>query len=126
MMNFAIALETDGTTVLLELVGEFDMTAVPTFEAVVSDHVKRGSRYFVLDLDRLQYIDSRGIYALIEMLRQVHNHRGDAAFVLTNSRIARVFALSGIERAFRFYADRAAALAWAWRAPACPADAVPV
>jgi len=73
MMSFAIALETYGQTALLELVGELDMAASPTFSEVVGDQLGRGSAAFVVDLDKLTYIDSRGLYALIEMLRSVRN-----------------------------------------------------
>jgi anti-anti-sigma factor len=65
----------------------------------------------VLDLDAVQFIDSRGIYALLEMLREARTERGDVRIVLTNKRISRVFELSGIDRALRFFPNRAAALA---------------
>ena len=93
---------------------------------MVAEQLDRGDRCLVLDLDRLQYIDSRGIYALIEMLRAVHNRSGCASIVLDNARIVRIFELSGIASAFRFFRDRTTALAaaWEWRAPARPSDAV--
>jgi len=110
MMSFAVALQTYGQTTLLELVGELDMAAAPTFLEVVSEQLRRGSNAFVVDLDRLSYIDSRGLYALIEMLRSVRNQRGDVAIVLTNAQISRVFAISGIDSVFRFFPDRPTAL----------------
>lgn len=110
MMNFAIALERHGSAVLLELVGEFDMEAAPTFAQVVGEQLDRRDQCLVFDLDRLEYIDSRGIYALIEMLRAVHNRDGCASIVLSNTHIARIFALSGIASAFRFFPDRVTAL----------------
>jgi anti-sigma B factor antagonist len=120
MMNFAIALETYGDVALLELVGEFDMIAEPTFAKVVGDQLARGARYIIVDLDKLSYIDSRGIYALLEMLRTVHDQDAGTALVLTNARISRIFALSGIGSVFRFFQNRTTALAsaWDWRAPA--------
>jgi len=111
MMSFAIALETYGQTALLELVGELDMAASPTFSEVVGDQLGRGSAAFVVDLDKLTYIDSRGLYALIEMLRSVRNAGGDVAIVLNNPQIARVFAISGIDSVFRFFPNRPAAFA---------------
>ena len=111
MMNFTIASTALGAAVLLDLHGEFDLEAVPVFERVVRDELARGVRLLVLDLDALQFIDSRGIYALIEMLREARAERGDVRIVLTNRRISRVFELSGIDRALRFFPNRAAALA---------------
>jgi len=111
MMNFTIASTALGPAVLLDLHGEFDLEAVPVFERVVRDELARGVRLLVLDLDALKFIDSRGIYALIEMLREARAERGDVRIVLTNRRISRVFELSGIDRALRFFPNRAAALA---------------
>jgi len=123
MMSFAIALETCGQTAVLELVGEFDMTAAPTFSQVVGDQLGRGSDALVVDLDNLSYIYSRGLYALIEMLRTVRNHHGAIALVLTNPQIARVFAISGIDSVFHFFSDRPAAIAFL-RTSSAPAAAV--
>src|SRR5215469_2960976 len=111
MMNFTIASAALGPAVLLELHGEFDLEAVPVFERVVRDELARGVRLLVLDLDALLFIDSRGIYALLEMLREARAERGDVRIVLTNRHISRVFELSGIDRALRFFPNRAAALA---------------
>ncbi|MBV8170862.1 MAG: STAS domain-containing protein [Candidatus Eremiobacteraeota bacterium] len=110
-MNFTIAFAARGPAVLLELHGEFDLEAVPVFESVMRDQLGRGCRLLVLDFDALQFIDSGGIYAVIEMLRAARSERSDVRFVLTNQRIARVFELSGIDRALRFFPNRAAALA---------------
>ena len=111
MMNFAIAVHSYDGAVVIELVGEFDLDAAPTFGTMIAGQLERGERRFIVDLDKLTYIDSRGIYALIEMLRAVRAADGDACLVMANPRIARVMTIAGIERALPFAADRAGALA---------------
>lgn len=111
MMNFSLALEQRQDLVVLELYGEFDMMAAPVFCQVVDAQLRRGVSRFVLDLKKLEYIDSRGIHALISTLGAVQHQRGDISLVIGNERIARILALAGIDQVFTSYDDRRVALA---------------
>jgi anti-sigma B factor antagonist len=111
MMNFSISLEQRQDLVLLELYGEFDMVAAPTFCEIVTAQLGQGIARFVVDLNNLEYIDSRGIHALISMLGAAQQHRGDISLVIGNERIARILALAGVDQVFTSYDDRRVALA---------------
>jgi anti-sigma B factor antagonist len=111
MMNFSVSLEQRQELAILELFGEFDMMAAPTFCEIVTAQVEQGIVRFVVDLKNLKYIDSRGIHALITMLGAVQQQRGDIRLVIGNDRIARVLALAGVDQVFTSYDDRRLALA---------------
>jgi anti-sigma B factor antagonist len=111
MMNFSISSERRQDLAILELHGEFDMMAAPTFCDVVTAHLREGVTHFVVDLRHLEYIDSRGIHALMSMLGSAQQQRGDISLVIGNERIARILALAGVDQIFHSYDDTDVALA---------------
>jgi len=110
-MNFSVSLEQRQDLALLELYGEFDMMAAPIFCEVVEAQLREGIARFVVDLKKLEYIDSRGIHALISTLGAVQQQRGDIGLVIGNERIARILALAGVDQVFTSYDDKGVALA---------------
>jgi anti-anti-sigma factor len=91
-------------------VGEFDVDAAPALTKIVADQIERGERRFVIDLDKLTFVDSRGIGALIEAVHKVRSGGGDACLVLVSPTIARTLAIAGVDRVLPIVDTRQAAL----------------
>lgn len=110
MMHFAIAVQSYGEATCFELVGEFDVEAAPALTKIVADQIERGERRFIIDLDKLTYVDSPAIGALIEALHNVRSSGGDGGLVLVNPAITRVLEIAGVDRVLPIAQTRQGAL----------------
>lgn len=74
----------------------------------VAGQVAAGKRFFILDLERVAFVDSGGLGLLISSLKQLE---GDGDLVLSGIRenIFNLFRLTRMDRVFRIYPDLAAA-----------------
>jgi anti-sigma B factor antagonist len=64
------ALDTDGT-VVLQLVGELDLSSVDSVRSVTDRVIDRGASAIVFDLNGLDFMDSSGIALLLTVADQV-------------------------------------------------------
>ncbi len=69
------------------------------------DHIEQelaaGRRRFVLDLDRVPWINSRGLGRLIELLQRIEGAGGRLALVCNSERIRNILAISQIDEILR-------------------------
>ena len=91
-----------GPSVLIEVRGEFDLAAVPTFEAAVGNLDLASVPRAVLDLRRLDFIDAAGLHAVLDL----HAACVEVSTTLTIApgprNVQRVFALAAVDKALRF------------------------
>ena len=62
---FAVRVERQRDEVIVALEGELDVAGAPDFEATVDEAIQPGPYRVVIDLDRLTFMDSSGIGALV-------------------------------------------------------------
>jgi anti-sigma B factor antagonist len=88
---FHISSEREEDRYSLALLGELDLASAPAFEARVRDLCEHGASEMVLDLSRLQFIDSAGLNAILRS-REVCSRYG-CLLVMTpvQSSVGRVF-----------------------------------
>lgn len=66
--------------VVVTVRGDLDAATAPRLRSVLSDLIDaEGVRCLVVDLEGLTFIDSAGIYALVQALKQVRSRGGDLA-----------------------------------------------
>jgi anti-sigma B factor antagonist len=85
----------DGRTVVLEVKGYLDAFSVTEFRQAAAEN--RTVPKLIIDLDTT-FLDSAGLNALVGAVRQVRDHRGEAAVVCTHPTIARVLHTTGFDR----------------------------
>ena len=87
---------------LIEVRGELDLSAVPTFEAAVGNLDLASVPRAVLDLRHLDFIDAAGLHAVLDL----HDTCLEASTVLTITQgpwnVQRVFALAALDRLLPF------------------------
>jgi anti-anti-sigma factor len=59
---------------VVEVVGELDLSTVSHWEATVS-RAARGAELVVLDVSRVEFLDSAGVHALFRMLTTLRNQQ---------------------------------------------------
>ena len=80
--------------------GEVDIATAPRLREVVIGLVTDGHLYIVVDLDAVDFLDSTGLGAIVGTLKRVRTHGGDLRLVCSNTRIRKVFEITGLDRVF--------------------------
>src|SRR5262249_32976153 len=69
---------------VVEVVGELDLSTVAHWEATVG-RASRGAEIVVLDVTRVEFLDSAGVHALFRMLSALQNQRKRLVIVAPNA-----------------------------------------
>lgn len=90
--------ELGGWTVV-SLYGELDVATAPALREELIELVNDGHTRLVLDLEGIDFLDSTGLGSLIGALRRTRTHGGDLRLVGTDTRITRLFEITGLDKA---------------------------
>jgi len=110
--------EPPGFTVI-EVGGEIDVYTAPKLREGLVSLVESGTYELIVDMESVEFLDSTGLGVLVGGLKRVRAHDGWIDLVCTQSRILRIFRITGLNRVFSIYDTVAEAVA-AHDAP--PAD----
>lgn len=90
--------------VVLRLAGELDIAGLPAIRRTVSEICADHPRPDVVaDLSAVTFMDSCGLNGLIKAWRQIAAQGGRFAVAGVQPRVARVFELTGMDRAFEMH-----------------------
>ena len=112
-----------GATVIV-LNGEIDIYTAPKLRKKLASLIEGGTYQLILDLERVEFLDSTGLGALIGGLKGVRAHDGSMDIVCTQSRILRIFKITSLDKVFEIYdtiGDALAVRSNETGAPAVPA-----
>ena len=79
-------------TLILE--GELDMASAPALEGMFEQLLEAGARELVVDLSRLEFMDSTGLNAILRCQALCDEHLCDLGLIPGASRVQRVFELT--------------------------------
>jgi anti-sigma B factor antagonist len=88
---------------VLAVSGEVDVATVPRLREQLHGLVAAGKTRIVVDLDRVDFLDSTGLGVLVGALKRVRTHDGEMALVCTQPRIRKVFEVTGLTKVFNLY-----------------------
>ncbi len=94
--------ERDGYAVLT-VRGEVDVYTAPKFREQLIELVAQGKQRIVVDLDAVDFLDSTGLGVLVGGLKRLRSHDGDLLLVCNQSRIRKVFEITGLTKVFSIY-----------------------
>lgn len=107
---------------VVELSGEIDVYTAPRLREALLGFVGAGNYRLIIDLEGVEFLDSTGLGVLVGGLKRVRAHDGGIDLVCTQSRILRIFRVTGLDKVFAIYASVGDALAGGEPAPASPQD----
>lgn len=99
------------TTCILEIEGEVDVYTSPQLKQDLVTLAEQGTKHVVIDLSKVEYLDSTGLGVLIGGLKRLREAGGNMALVGPGMRIQRIFEITGLNKIFDIYATEAEALA---------------
>jgi len=96
---------------VIMLCSRFDADLAPSFSDMVKGLIKEGSRLILLDLERVEFIDSTALGGMVQCLKRLRRTEGgDLVLCGVQDKVMSLFALTRMDRVFTIFPDRASAL----------------
>lgn len=93
----------DGTSCILEIEGEVDVYTSPQLKQDLVQFAERGVKRIIINLSKVEYLDSTGLGVLIGGLKRLREVGGNLALVGPGMRIQRIFEITGLNKIFDIY-----------------------
>ncbi len=109
-----LGLEVDDTHTpyaVLAVKGEVDVYTAPRLRERLVELATQGRRQIVVDLEGVEFLDSTGLGVLVGGLKRLRSNDGDLGLVCTQSRILKVFEITGLTKVFEIFDSVEAATA---------------
>ncbi len=101
--------EQAGVLVVRVLNGRIDAAHADRFKAAIAARIEKGHHRLVLDLSQVDFVDSSGLGAIVACLKRI-GPRGTLAIVGAKGVVAKLFALTKMDRVFPLYETVEAAI----------------
>jgi anti-anti-sigma factor len=82
---------------LFRLTGLMDAFSEPTFKKVMDKCVEEGPKNLILDLSKIDFVDSSGLGALVQLVKKAQGVEGTVQIV-TNARVTQTVKLVRLEQ----------------------------
>ena len=100
-----------GSAQVFVLHGSLDIATSPTARAALVEAADRGEHEIIVDLTRVEFLDSTGLGALIGAQRRAKEHGGQLRLVAGEGQILRLLRITGLLGVLPVYPNIDAALA---------------
>jgi anti-anti-sigma factor len=89
---------------IFRLTGLLDAFSEPTFRKVLGDFLSKGPANVILDLSTIDFLDSSGLGALVQLAKQSKNQGGNL-HIVTNARVTQTVKLVRLEKFLPLHAN---------------------
>ena len=109
-MDLSITRADHGEQTVVHLGGEIDVYTAPKLREQLIELVSDGSYHIVVDLEKVDFLDSTGLGVLVGGLKRVRNHDGSLQLVCTQEKILKIFRITGLTKVFPIHSSVADAV----------------
>ena len=102
--------EKDGITIL-DIQGEIDLYNAPEIKDIIQKLIEAQKYNVIINLEKVSYIDSSGIAALISSLSNLKKYQGGLKIINVYASVKKVFELTKLTSFFEIYESEGEALA---------------
>lgn len=103
-MNMRVNSRTpEDTTCLMHIEGEVDVYTAPQLKQDIVEIAERGVKNLIVNLSKVEYLDSTGLGVLIGGLKRLREAEGNLVLVGPGMRILRIFEITGLDKIFDIY-----------------------
>jgi anti-sigma B factor antagonist len=110
-MDLDLNVHKEGDRSVLEVAGEIDVYTAPKLREKLIELVSEGSYDIVVDLEKVDFLDSTGLGVLVGGLKRVRNHDGSLQLVCTQEKILKIFRITGLTKVFPIHGSVSEAVA---------------
>jgi anti-anti-sigma factor len=96
---FQLHVNPRGKTALMQVAGEFDLSAKKKFEAALAEVASTKPDEVILDLRDVSFIDSTGLRMILEAWNQSRRAGFDFAVLQASGQVERIFRETGLDQA---------------------------
>ena len=90
----------EGDRTVLEVGGEVDVYTAPKLREKLVELVGEGHYQIILDMTKVEFLDSTGLGVLVGGLKRVRSHDGSLSLVCNQERILKIFRITGLTKVF--------------------------
>src|SRR5205809_7977346 len=91
--------------------GEIDVYTAPRLRQTLIDLVEGGATNIVVDMEKVDFLDSTGLGVLVGGLKRVKDKEGSMKLVANQDRILKIFDITGLSKVFPMFGTLDEALA---------------
>ncbi len=102
-MELSLATRTVDEHTVLEVGGEVDVYTAPRLRERLVELVDAGARNVVVDLGRVEFLDSTGLGVLVGALKRLRAVNGTLGLVCAHERLLKIFRITALDRVFALY-----------------------
>jgi anti-sigma B factor antagonist len=96
---------------ILKLQGEMDVYTAPRVRSRLVDLVDQGKHNIIVDLQKVDFLDSSGLGVLVGGLKRVKPHKGSIVLIINEEKILKIFKITGLTKVFPIFDTEKKALA---------------
>jgi anti-sigma B factor antagonist len=100
-----------GEIVVLDISGEIDLYNAPEIKDIISQLIEDQKYNVIINLEKVSYIDSSGIGALISSLSNLKKYQGGLKIINVYASVRKVFELTKLTSFFEIFDSEDEALA---------------
>src|SRR5262245_65557989 len=104
-MELSLATRSVSDHVILEIGGEIDVYTAPRLRERLIELVNAGQKHVVVDLGRVEFLDSTGLGVLVGAHRRLLAREGSLNLVCPHERLLKVFRITGLDGVFDIHAS---------------------
>ena len=101
--------EVSGVT-LFDIIGEIDLYNAPDIKDLIKKNIEQQKYNIIINLEKVSYIDSSGIGALISSLSNLKKYQGALKIINVHGSVRKVFELTKLTNFFEIYESEQQAL----------------
>jgi anti-sigma B factor antagonist len=107
-----LSLETrhEGGHTIIEVGGEIDVYTAPKLRDKITELVGNGEYHLVIDMEKVDFLDSTGLGVLVGGLKKVRAHDGSMRLICNQERLLKIFRITGLAKVFAIHSSQADAL----------------
>jgi anti-sigma B factor antagonist len=102
-VNLDVETGTKNGSSVVTLRGEIDVYTAPRLRQTLIDLVDGGATDIVVDMEKVDFLDSTGLGVLVGGLKRVKDRDGSLKLVANQDRILKIFDITGLARVFPIY-----------------------
>jgi anti-sigma B factor antagonist len=104
--NYDVSFQDEGPFVYLKLKGNLlERYQASEFFGELDAWIQDGKNKFILDLSKLEYINSNGLSVLINILTKSRNHGGDVVIFGVSDQLKNLFIITKLDNVFKTASD---------------------
>jgi len=104
-MELSLATRSVSDHVVLEIGGESDVYTAPRLRERLIEMVASGDKNIVVDLARVEFLDSTGLGVLVGAHRRLRATGGSLRLVCPHERLLKIFRITGLDSVFEIHSS---------------------